>query len=280
MFDAVRNAWRLPDLRRKVLFTLFILVVYRVASHIANPGFAARDAVRSVILPTTRPAGAARRARMGSRRWWLLALFPALLAVYAGRLSDRKGPHLPMLGGSAGAVAGMLIPFAVPTMPAQDAGSGYLSSSYAPFSLGSDPANGGFRVQDLSLPANVTNDRVTARKNMLDAGNAHFAGKERSDNLDAMDTFYQRAYGLISSEKAREAFEKKPDWVTFTSSSTVTNLIAALGGEEAAKESLHGVRIASIGPITTATAKKLGLHVDVEAQPHTIEGLVEAITNA
>ena len=48
----------------------------------------------------------------------LYALFPALLAVYAGRLSDRKGPHLPMLGGSAGAVAGMLIPFAVPTMPA------------------------------------------------------------------------------------------------------------------------------------------------------------------
>ena len=111
---------------------------------------------------------------------------------------------------SAGAVAGMLIPFAVPTMPAQDAGSGYLSSSYAPFSLGSDPANGGFRVQDLSLPANVTNDRFTARKNMLDAVNAHFAGKERSDNLDAMDTFYQRAYGLISSEKAREAFAHVP----------------------------------------------------------------------
>jgi len=96
---------------------------------------------------------------------------------------------------------------AVPTMPAQDAGSGYLSSSYAPFSLGSDPANGGFRVQDLSLPGNVTPDRFAARRNMLDAVNAHFAGKEKSDNLDAMDTFYQRAYGLISSEKAREAFD-------------------------------------------------------------------------
>lgn len=38
MFDAIRNAWRLPDLRRKVLFTLFILVIYRVASHIPVPG--------------------------------------------------------------------------------------------------------------------------------------------------------------------------------------------------------------------------------------------------
>ncbi|MBP3959751.1 DUF1501 domain-containing protein [Gemmata sp. G18] len=96
---------------------------------------------------------------------------------------------------------------AVPNMPANDAGSGYLSSSFAPFSLGSDPANGGFRVQDLSLPGSVTPDRFATRRNMLDAVNAHFAGKEKSDNLDAMDTFYQRAYGLISSEKARDAFD-------------------------------------------------------------------------
>jgi hypothetical protein len=96
---------------------------------------------------------------------------------------------------------------AVPSQPAQDAGSGYLSSSYAPFSLGSDPANGGFKVQDLALPGGVTPDRFATRRNMLDAVNAHFAGKEKSDNLDAMDTFYKRAYGLISSEKARAAFD-------------------------------------------------------------------------
>ena len=76
-----------------------------------------------------------------------------------------------------------------------------------PFSLGSDPANGGFRVQDLSLPGGVTPDRFATRRNMLDAVNDHFAAKEKSDNLDAMDTFYQRAYGLISSEKARAAFD-------------------------------------------------------------------------
>jgi uncharacterized protein (DUF1501 family) len=96
---------------------------------------------------------------------------------------------------------------AVPSQPAQDAGSGYLSSAFAPFSLGSDPANGGFKVQDLALPGNVTPERFAARRNMLDAVNGHFAGKEKSDNLDAMDTFYQRAYGLISSEKARAAFD-------------------------------------------------------------------------
>jgi hypothetical protein len=96
---------------------------------------------------------------------------------------------------------------AVPSMPTNYAGSGYLSSSYAPFSLGSDPANGGFKVQDLALPGGVTQDRFTVRKNMLDAVNSHFAGKEKSDNLEAMDSFYQRAYGLIASEKARAAFD-------------------------------------------------------------------------
>src|SRR6185312_3604606 len=94
-----------------------------------------------------------------------------------------------------------------PALTFPSMGSGYLSSAYAPFSLGSDPANAGFRVQDLSLPGNVTPARFTDRRKMLDAVNDHFAGKEKSDNLDAMDTFYQRAYGLISSEKARAAFD-------------------------------------------------------------------------
>ena len=96
---------------------------------------------------------------------------------------------------------------AIPNMPTNFAGSGYLSSAYAPFSLGSDPANGGFKVQDLSLPGGVTPERFTERRNLLDTVNDHFAKKEKSDNLDAMDTFYQRAYGLISSEKARDAFD-------------------------------------------------------------------------
>lgn len=94
----------------------------------------------------------------------------------------------------------------IPSMPTPYAGSGYLSSSFAPFSLGSDPANANFTVQDLNLPGGVDETRFTTRKSMLAAVNDHFATKEKSDNLDAMDTFYQRAYSLISSPKAREAF--------------------------------------------------------------------------
>ncbi len=96
---------------------------------------------------------------------------------------------------------------AVPNVVTNFAGSGYLSSAYGPFSLGADPASGNFKVQDLALPGGVTPERFTTRRGLMDAVNEHFRSKEKSDNLDAMDTFYQRAYGLISSEKARAAFD-------------------------------------------------------------------------
>lgn len=94
----------------------------------------------------------------------------------------------------------------IPTQPTTYAGTGYLSSSFAPFSLGADPANGNFTVQDLNLPGGVDEKRFTTRRNILEAVNEHFASKEKADNVEAMDTFYQRAYSLISSPKAREAF--------------------------------------------------------------------------
>jgi hypothetical protein len=94
----------------------------------------------------------------------------------------------------------------VPSMPNVYAGTGYLSSAFSPFSLGSDPADAGFRVQDLNLPGGIDDSRFATRRHVLDAVNDHFARKEKSDNIAAMDTFYQRAYSLISSQKAREAF--------------------------------------------------------------------------
>jgi Protein of unknown function (DUF1501) len=94
----------------------------------------------------------------------------------------------------------------VPSMPNVYAGTGYLSSSFSPFSLGSDPANAGFKVQDLDMPNGINESRFATRKNVLSAVNEHFARKEKSDGLAAMDSFYERAYSLIASPKAREAF--------------------------------------------------------------------------
>jgi hypothetical protein len=94
----------------------------------------------------------------------------------------------------------------IPNQPNTFAGTGYLSSSFAPFSLGSDPAGNGFTVRDLQLPGNVDDGRFARRRSILDAVNDYFASKEKADSLDAVDTFYQRAYSMVSSPQAREAF--------------------------------------------------------------------------
>lgn len=94
----------------------------------------------------------------------------------------------------------------IPGLPTEFAGTGYLSSSFAPFSLGSDPASDGFTVQDLKLPGGIDDGRFGRRRRMLDAVNDYFTAKEKADSLKAVDTFYQRAYAMVSSEQAREAF--------------------------------------------------------------------------
>jgi len=61
------------------------------------------------------------------------------------------------------------------------------------------------------------------------------------------------------------------DLITFTSSSAVENFLAL--GLPWPK----GMQVASIGPITSQTARDNGLKIDVEAQRHDIDGLVKAI---
>ena len=68
--------------------------------------------------------------------------------------------------------------------------------------------------------------------------------------------------------------ERKIDIVTFTSSSTVRNLVSLLGEDWHA---LDETTVACIGPVTAATANELGLRIDIVAKEHTIPGLVDAI---
>ena len=64
------------------------------------------------------------------------------------------------------------------------------------------------------------------------------------------------------------------DLVTFTSSSTVTNLLTALGTDSSL---LEKVKTAVIGPVTAATCQKHGLTTDIVAHDFTISGLLNAI---
>ena len=95
---------------------------------------------------------------------------------------------------------------AIPDAGNEFMGTGYLSSAYGAFSVGGDPVNKGFQVRDLALAGGVTPERMDARKGLLTAVDSHFRTMEKTDVLDAMDSYYQRAYALISSQNAREAF--------------------------------------------------------------------------
>ncbi len=64
-------------------------------------------------------------------------------------------------------------------------------------------------------------------------------------------------------------------WVTFTSSSTARNFAKLLGADYLSR--LSGVKIASIGPITTGSRRELELVPTVEAKTYTIEGLIDAL---
>jgi uroporphyrinogen III methyltransferase/synthase len=88
---------------------------------------------------------------------------------------------------------------------------------------------------------------------------------------------YQTVVPEDVAARVERLFEgsSKPDWVTFTSSSTVRNFVSVCPVER-----LEGVRVASIGPITSATVRELDIRVDVEASRYTVGGVVDAILAA
>ena len=110
---------------------------------------------------------------------------------------------------------------------------------------------------------------------------ADIADKELVKGLEEMGAVvedlpvYRTTPDADAIGKAKDALlEGKIDVITFTSSSTVSNLMDSLRGEQI---DLNGVKIACIGAKTAETAEKAGLKVDILAKEATIPGLVEAI---
>jgi uroporphyrinogen-III synthase len=97
-------------------------------------------------------------------------------------------------------------------------------------------------------------------------------------NVDVVE-----AYKTVVPEPSREMLcalmrqpKKQPDIVTFTSSSTVRNFVELLREQEPPLDPGR-IRCASIGPITSATLREVGLPVDIEAKEYTIPGLLRAL---
>jgi uroporphyrinogen-III synthase len=91
------------------------------------------------------------------------------------------------------------------------------------------------------------------------------------------------AYETVIPESSRNRLRalfsdphRKPHIVTFASSSSVRNFLVLLKD----RDTIQGVRLASIGPVTSATLREEGLRPHIEAREFTIPGLVEAIVSA
>ena len=88
------------------------------------------------------------------------------------------------------------------------------------------------------------------------------------------------AYETVIPESSRTRLralmkdrKRRPHVITFTSSSSVRNFVALLGK----KAKLDGIKLASIGPVTSATLRELGFPVQIEASEYTIPGLIRSI---
>ena len=87
---------------------------------------------------------------------------------------------------------------------------------------------------------------------------------------------YQTICPCYTREEIEKAISPMPDLITFTSSSTVTHLLKLLDGFDCAR-ALDGTPAACIGPVTAETAANGHFNVAVEANPHTVEALVQGI---
>lgn len=99
--------------------------------------------------------------------------------------------------------------------------------------------------------------------------------EERGARVEVVEA-YQTVMPEISPDELARLLSPPPDAITFTSSSTATNF-AKLLGESQLAETLRGAAIASIGPITSQTLRKLGFSVTLEAQESTMAGLVQVL---
>ncbi len=125
-----------------------------------------------------------------------------------------------------------------------------------------------------SMPADLSNARI-----LLPAAEGANPAlpqglRTRGAEVDELKLYESVVPKSIDEEILQTVREGRLDIATFASSSAVRNLASLLGDDFAR---LNDAIVASIGPVTSTTAKELGLRVDIEPSTHTIPALVEAL---
>jgi len=86
--------------------------------------------------------------------------------------------------------------------------AGFLGDQYNPFVLPGDASSPSFTVRDVTLPASVDTERFQRRMKVLQTVDTWQARMESSPTtLEASDTFYEKAYNLVTAPQAKKAFD-------------------------------------------------------------------------
>ncbi|HYT87306.1 MAG TPA: DUF1501 domain-containing protein [Gemmataceae bacterium] len=103
----------------------------------------------------------------------------------------------------------VIIPDVVYNGPARSPGllAGYLGASHDPFILGADPNAPTYRVEGAELPPDVDRDRFAGRRGLLRQMDARQRSLDRGGVVETMDAFYQQAFNMLGSSRARHAFD-------------------------------------------------------------------------
>jgi hypothetical protein len=119
----------------------------------------------------------------------------------------------PSLGSTVARMAGLngaLPPYISVPCFLRSGGPAFLGPSCAPFVIEADPAAPEFAVRDVVLPEGVTSDRAVRRRDALRELNRFERSVEDvGRDVRALDTFYDKAYRLMTSSAAKEAFDLK-----------------------------------------------------------------------
>ena len=120
-----------------------------------------------------------------------------------------------------------------------------------------------------STPKNVLFPRSEIGRETLAKGLRHMGS-----TVDEVTAYSTESPG-DTGELATKAYEEGVDFTTFTSSSTVKNLVDLMGGN---LDLINTSKTVIIGPITSETARELGVNVDLQAEEQSTDGIVKAIT--
>jgi uncharacterized protein (DUF1501 family) len=119
--------------------------------------------------------------------------FPSCGSIVAKQL-QHKNPRLP---------AYVMIPRMVP-----GTGAAYLGPAFSPFETIADPVNEKpFKVPNISMPAGVSLERLEDRRALMNGFDTLRRDVDNSGQMEAMDRFHQKAWDLITSKEARNAFD-------------------------------------------------------------------------